>query len=369
MPKDAVRVATAEDNEALVSLEKLCPQGTHLRMYSERDDYFYRSRLYGDTRTLVAVDRAKSCIFGVLAAAMKDVRIGGALRPAAYFYDLRLHPEYRRSVQGRHMLTAWKQMEQWAAGRGAHLIYGLVKKDNSPMTALVDERMGYRFAGGMVIHSRPVFRPARGGAHFPRAGVSRPPREIPADDPRLVARTRAVYGRLDFYPEVFSQKLDTPAMKEAGLYSFVETERDGSWASIGIFRASRVMRTRVMTIPTSYRLLGPVCAALSPLVPLPRIPRQGGSIGYTCVFNHLAEGPRGIELWRELLGFANNVALADGADLLTSAFDPFDASDVFRPAFRRGSLNTLEYGLGLKAFSPGLETARFSYFPDVRDMN
>jgi hypothetical protein len=228
------------------------------------------------------------------------------------------------------------------------------------MTALVDERMGYRFAGGMVIHSRPVFR---------RAAASRPPREIPADDPRLLARTLAAYGRLDFYPEVFRRRLDTPAMQEAGLYSFLETERDGSWASLGIFRASRVMRTRVMTIPAAYRLLGPVCRALSPLVPLPRIPRQGGSIGYTCVFNHLAEGPRGFELWRELLAAANNVALADGADLLTSAFDPFDAADGFRPAFRRGSLNTLEYGLGLKAFVPGLETARFSYFPDVRDMN
>jgi hypothetical protein len=237
------------------------------------------------------------------------------------------------------------------------------------MTALVDERMGYRFAGGMVIHSRPVFRPARTGAHFLRAGIGRPPREVPAEDPRLLDRTLAAYGRLDFYPEVFSRRLDTPAMREAGLYSFLETERDGSWASLGIFRASRVMRTRVVTIPAAYRLLGPACRALSPLVPLPRIPRQGGSIGYTCVFNHLAEGPRGLELWRECLAAANDIALADGADLLTSAFDPFDTADRFRPAFRRGSLNTIEYGLGLKAFRPGLETARFSYFPDVRDMN
>jgi len=154
-------------------------------MHSEREDYFFRSRLYGDTRVLVAEDRARGRLFGVLAAATKDLYICGLVRPAAFFFDLRVHPDYRVSVRGRHILVAWKAMERWAEERGAHLIYGLMKRDNAAMTALVDRRLGYRFAGGMTFQSRPVFG---------RVRVDGAPEEIPSDDPRLVERTWAEYG-------------------------------------------------------------------------------------------------------------------------------------------------------------------------------
>ena len=145
MASDAVRSATEADNPALIDPQRLCPQGTHLRIYSEREDYFFRARMYGDTRTLVTEDGGR--LFGVLAAAIKGLYIGGIVRPAAFFYDLRVHPDYRRSVRGRHILAAWKSMERWAEERGAHLVYGLMKKDNVPITGLVDDRLGYLFAG------------------------------------------------------------------------------------------------------------------------------------------------------------------------------------------------------------------------------
>src|SRR3972149_6926747 len=114
MPGDAIRAATEADNPALRELERSCPQGARLKLYSERDDYFLRSRLYGHDHTLVAEDRGQGRLIGVLAAALKEVYLAGAVRPAAFFYDLRVHPEYRRSLLGRHMLGVWKAMENWA---------------------------------------------------------------------------------------------------------------------------------------------------------------------------------------------------------------------------------------------------------------
>ncbi len=329
-------------------------------MYSEREDYFLRARMYGDTHTLVAEDRERGILFGVLAAAMKRLAIGGEIRPAAFFYDLRIHPEYRKTSRGRHMLAAWKAMEAWAGSGGAHVIYGLIKKDNSPMLALVDRRMGYGFAGGMMIRGRPVFR---------RARVRHAPEEVGADDPQLVAATRARGDERDFFPAEFRDTLLTPPMRDSGLFSFHRLARAGSWASIGLFRSCRVQRTRVMTIPPLYGLAGPVFAALRPLVPLPRIPREGGSIGYCHVFNHHAEGPEGQGLWRELIAWANNAALDEGAELLTGAFDPFDTADRFHAAFRRGALNSIEYRLGMKPLVPGVPAGPFRFYPDVRDMN
>jgi GNAT superfamily N-acetyltransferase len=306
---------------------------------------------------LVAEDRTNGRIFGVMAAALKDVYLGGAVHPAAWFYDLRVHPDYRRTVLGRHMLGVWNAMERWAQESGAHLIYGLVKHDNDPMIGMRDKRSGYRFIGGMEVVSRPVYRRHRGGE---------PPEEVRPDDEELAHAVWGRYGGLDFYPAAFRHHLLTPAMAASGQFSFYRLRRESSWAALGLFRAARVQRTRVVRIPAGYKLLRPLFSALTPVIPLPRIPAEGGSIGYYCLFNPLAEGPRGLTLWYELLAHANNLALAGGATLLTGAFDP---GDPLLPIFRRGSLSRIEYLLGVRALAPGVPETVNGYFPDVRDMN
>jgi GNAT superfamily N-acetyltransferase len=363
MLSDAIRAATEADNTALRELERSCPQGTRLRIYSERDDYFFRSRLYGNDHTLVAEDRQQGRLIGVMAAATKEVYLGGVVRPAAWFYDLRVHPDYRRSVLGRHMLGVWNAMERWAQESGAHLIYGLVKSDNDPMIGMRDKRSGYRFVGGMQVVSRAVFR---------RAGVREPPEEVHPQDAELPRALWARYGSRDFYPADFRHELLTPAMAASGLFSFFRLRREGSWAALGLFRSARVQRTRVMRLPASYKLLRPLFSGLSPLLPLPRIPTEGGSIGYFCLFASIAEGPQGLDLWRELVAHANNLALAEGATLLTAAFDPGDAvraGEPFLAEFRRGALNRIDYLLGVRPLAPDLPQSVNGYFPDVRDMN
>jgi GNAT superfamily N-acetyltransferase len=363
MPSEAIRTATEADNAALRELERSCPQGTRLKIYSERDDYFFRSRLYGNDHTLVAEDRQQGRIIGVMAAAVKKVYLGGEVRPAAWFYDLRVHPDYRRSVLGRHMLGVWNAMERWAQESGSHLIYGLVKHDNDPMIGMRDKRSGYRWVGGMEVVSRPVYR---------RARVREAPEEVRPEDAELSRALWARFGSRDFYPADFRHDRLTPAMASSGLFSFFRLRRSESWAALGLFRAARVQRTRVVRIPAGYKVLRPVFAALSPLLPLPRIPAEGGSIGYYCLFDSIAEGPQGLALWRELVAHANNLALAEGATLLTGAFDPGDsgrAGEPFLTEFRRGALNRIEYLLGMRPLVPGVPQSVNGYFPDVRDMN
>jgi GNAT superfamily N-acetyltransferase len=366
MPADAIRLATEADNAALRELERSCPQGAHLRLHSERDDYFLRSRLYGNDHTLVAEDRGRGRLIGVMAAALKDVYIAGAVRPAAFFYDLRVHPDYRRSLLGRHMLGVWNAMERWAQQAGAHLIYGLVKHDNDPMIGMRGKRSGYRFVGGMEVASRAVFR---------RQPVREAPEELRREEPELSRAVWERYGGRDFYPAAFRHELLTPAMVASGLFSYLRLRRAGSWAALGLFRAARVQRTRVVRIPAGYRMLRPLFSALSPLLPLPRIPREGGSIGYYCLFNSLAEGPQGPALWRELVAHANNLALEEGASLLTGAFDAGEpvgagrSGDPFLAEFLRGALNRIQYLLGVRVLAGDLPERPRGYFPDVRDMN
>jgi len=219
---------------------------------------------------------------------------------------------------------------------------------------------------------------------FRRRKVREAPEEVSPRDAELCRALWERYGRRDFYPADFRHELLTPAMTATGLFSFHRLRRGGSWAALGLFRAARAMRTRVVAIPAGYRLLQPVLDALRPLLPLPRIPRAGGSIGYYCLFAHLAAGPQGLTLWRELVAHANNLALEQGATLLTSAFDAGepgaahgrargraagDPADPFLAEFRRGALNRIEYLLGVQHLVPGLPERIHGFYPDVRDMN
>jgi len=150
-----LREATFNDSDKLKILEEECPQGTTLKILSERDDYFFRSKLYGNHYTLVAVDNEQ--IIGVLAAIKKQVYINGKEALGVFLYDLRIHPTYRRTFGGRIMLRAWRMVEKWSDKIGADFSYGYVKSDNLIMRGFF-KRKKYSVAGHMVIKGRPVFR-------------------------------------------------------------------------------------------------------------------------------------------------------------------------------------------------------------------
>ena len=220
----------------------------------------------------------------MIAASAKDVLIGGVPRKIVVFNDARVHPDYRRTVLARHMLGAWLRLERWAKEVGADAICGLVKADNEAMLGFQGKRSEYQFVGRMVVLNRPVFRRARAGPT---------PEQVPVGDLEIADALWREYGERDFVPVALRERCPTAEMEATGLFSTWRLRRGGSWASIGVYRVSRTMRTRVIAIPWYYRLMGPVFSAVRPVVPLPRIPVPGGTIGYTFVYNHLAAGPQG----------------------------------------------------------------------------
>jgi len=354
----AIRPAVAADNPALIELERACPQGSGLLIASERKDYFFRSTLYGNHHTLVAVDREADRLIGAMAGTVKEVFVSGRPRSASLFYDLRVHPEYRRTVLGRHMLRVWNLMNAWSAGNGSDLLFGLVKSDNENMLALQRKKKEYRFVGRMVVLGRPVFRKRR---------LASEPREVelPGENEWISRKVWEHYGGWQFFPTAFRGRYLTPEMEASGLFSCYCLEQGDSFASLGLFRVNRTMHTRVVRLPLKYRVLRPLLEAARLVTPVPRIPAEGGIISYCHLFNHLAEGPRGLELWAELVRFANNQALAEGATLLMSAFDEHDP---FLPLFARGAINRIDYLLGYLPFKPDVPETLTPYYPDIRDM-
>jgi len=369
MSDTGLRAVLPEDNAALLNLERKSPQGTRLKMHSERRDYLYRARLFGNHRTIVAVD--KGHVFGVLGATMKTVRLGGEEVPAAMFYDLRLDPDYRSNLLGRHMLRNWLEMEKWANAEGARIIYGMVKADNTPMLVMQRHKQGYRAAGRMVVLSRPVYRRFRSPEQPEQVDLTLHNRE-------MGEAVAAEYGDLALFPADLRTAYLTEPMRDTGLFSCYRLSsgshggegRGDSWASVGLYRVSREIWTRVVTLPWYYRVARPIVEAMRPVLPLPVIPREGDPVHYYHLFNHLAHGPEGMRLWTEIVRYLNNVALDEGATLMTGMFDP---SDRFCDAYSRGALNRIDYEIGYLPLGDGQGViGKFSFSPfapDVRDMD
>ena len=95
LPAFRVREATPQDNAALLALERECVVAAATPVAFDRSpDFFARSRPYSTWRAYVA--EGDSGLIGVGALALKSVLVGGRPVQAAYFYDLRVAPGFRR---------------------------------------------------------------------------------------------------------------------------------------------------------------------------------------------------------------------------------------------------------------------------------
>lgn len=349
-----LRAATESDNEALIELERSCPQGTFLAISSERKDYFFRSHLYGNHHTIIVLSDDQ--VIAVLAATMKRLLVNSREAKGVFLYDLRVHPNYRKSLGGVIMVKAWNKLEKWAEEQDADFIYGYVKSDNLIMRGFFG-RKKYSIAGKMIVVSRPVFKHAKTTHNF--NGV-----KIPTPDTMFDFLSE--HGSKQLFPYKFRDNYISDEMEESGLFSCFRIEHNGSSASAGLLRVSEVLATRVSRIPWYYRVAGAVTRALSGVVPLPSIPEAGGVIRYYHTFNHTAIGPEGMKLWKELMRHLNNLALEGNCQLLTSAFDE---NDRFLPIYRKGSINTIRYVIGYKALKEWLPENFTRFYPDIRDMD
>jgi hypothetical protein len=313
-----IREATPEDNEALLRLEAESPQGTGISILIDRDDYFYRSRVYDHTKILVAEERGK--LVGVMAYAIKDVYLNGETDRVAYFYDLRGEASYRRSMK-RGLLRLWRSVLDDMEAEGAAFLYGHVKGDNYD-SLNVCTRMNAQIVASFDILSLPSLagRPVDLDPHLSTLEAE-------------VSRLETLIGQRSMRPV----DLKAPYFRGAelghlrGLYRL---EQGDSLAQVSAWDLSAIYRGRVVHLPASLRLLGAFLNPLSRYAPVPRIPKTGEQLTYLHLFDPVCHGERGSALLKQLLQRVRRSAHADGIDvLLLFAYrdDPLSARPRFFP--------------------------------------
>lgn len=125
-PGFRVREATRDDNAALLALDRQCVMAAAAPLAFDRSpDFFARSRPYGHWRAFVA--ERESSVIGVAAMTLKRVLVAGRPVEAAYLYDLRVSPDFRRLGVARAVGDAIR-----AYARSLHpaLAYSLIMEGN-----------------------------------------------------------------------------------------------------------------------------------------------------------------------------------------------------------------------------------------------
>jgi len=346
-----IREATPDDNEPLLRLEAQSPQGTGISILIDREDYFYRSRFHDRSRVLIAEEDGE--LVGIMAFAIKDVHLGGEIRPVAYFYDLRGEATYRRSMK-RGLFRLWKACLGEMEAAGAAFIYGHVKSDNHD-SMRVATKMGGRIGATFNILSLPALpgEPGELDDHLD---------DLEAE----IERLDRFVGIRSLRPRDFGDPYRRG--KELGyLRGVFRMEEGGSSAQLSMWDLSRIYRGRVLRMPISLRALGVFLNPLSKRLPVPRIPKVGEQMTYAQLFDPICEGPRSGALLKTLIQQLRRKALADGIDILTFFVYQDDPLIPYLPRFVPQKVlhyHTLVCPCG----SGDLELPKRPLFLDIRDI-
>lgn len=330
---------TPELSQACIELERACHQGRSYRLSFKRSVFHRRAESYASWEILVA--RKDGRVVGTIARAMKTVRLHDRPCRAAFFFDIRVHPDLRRRGIGKRFGTEILARSQ---AEGATVSYVYFVHDNRA-TARLSLLKGGKMVGGYRYLIWPVYRERK---------VTSEPSAVSAV--RVHQAMLQASDPFDFYCN---------PLEEGKLQGHVASYL-GERAGCSIWSNAGLLEEVVEAIPPFYR----AARRLFNAWPLrrarwPHIPSPGEALNSWFIFDFFA---RDAESARDLMRFVNNLALEHGIDfcyIITVSGDRWyewlrsDTVGLFSP--------TINYSMMMR--TPGLPCVPPErIYVDIRDL-
>lgn len=339
------RYSPADETE-LLELERLCPQGTRLRLGFRRPTFRRRAESFDDWA--IFTGRVDGRLIAVSAAATKPALLFGAPAKAAFGFDLRVHPAFRGRGIGERMTRAGAE---WSARR-ADLVYSWIATGNGASRTVLDRiraRPGarYRYLVCPTYRARPPELPVR-----------------PADPGEVHETHVRTAGPFDLYTD---PGVDRGTEGHVG--SWV-AEHGGMAAGCSAWDNSHVLAEVVERLPRPLRLAGAAIRSWPFDRPrLPHIPEPGTPLRSWYLHDFFARDPRAA---RSLIRHVALEARAAGIDFLHLVHLPDQADPVraVRADYPRFLAPVLHYEMltapeeGRSGDGPRVRTA----YVDIRDL-
>lgn len=297
-----LREAVEADAEALAALLFRSPQAGRMVLGQDRSaDVFARRRAFEGALTVVSEEDGE--LVATASCGLKRMLVGGEETLAAYVFDVAVDGRARGRGLAKRGLA---ELEAWARGRGAALLYAHVARGNEASVRTFTSS-GYRVVRDLTNRVYPAFRDRPG----PPEGAR------PIDDWDAAAELLVREGAgFDLVRPLTGERLrelwtSLPGWRPEDVWT---TGR----ALLGLWDHSPVSRSIPLELPPEVRLLdlvGRVVRALR--IPFPRAPRLGEPVAYGVLLG----GAGDPEELGDLLGAVLDRARGRGLDVVITFHD------------------------------------------------
>ena len=274
-----------DDNEQALLLEKQCIQGKSMALSFRRPYFHARSEVYKNYKIFSA--KIENKMVGLFTAAEKFVTLNGNKIRTIYFYDCRIHPEFRHQGIAKYLNNALVE----AFGTDVDCYYTLIAGQNKRALKLAIK--GFR--AGVVISMTylifPVYKKLKVTSQYEIAGSAEINKNFMNQN-----------GKMEFVPE-----FDTKLL--AGYVTGFKNEDSGC----SIWTNENLLSEHVERIPFHFQIIRNLSSLFRPLVCLPIIPRKHETIKSWFLFDLYLKNRQSA---RQLLSQANNIALSKGKTFL-----------------------------------------------------
>ncbi len=355
----SIRPFDESDNQDLLEIEALCPQGNEkCAMGVRKEDIIARYRMYDSWKVIVA--EVDGRVAGWAGWTVKKNH-GGDERHA-YLAEVMIHPEFRRMGVARRLA---EEAEKDAQESGADHLYCYIYGPNDAAKSLFNG-LGYSNVADIKSVAMPVYKRAEPSSGFSVERMTRD--EIWSVVELINGRYRGWRHFSPFSPESFESHL--ASISGYGLDNFwvakdnEEKEEGGRIvACAGLWDCSTLAEFCYTREPVSWKAMGLVLRAIARFAKVPKIVREGEyfKCHYLTDYAFDRRNPDGMEF---LLCYLNNVLLEEGMEYFVAILEPDDP--VF-PHLKKRQPQIETWHLFAKSFDrtmPGFSP----FYVDIRDM-
>jgi predicted N-acetyltransferase YhbS len=327
---------TLDDDRAALALEELCIQGKSLSLRFQRPSFRIRSQLYECSKIFCA-KHGKNLI-GIIAGALKPVKLRGQNIEVLYVYDLRVHPDFRRQGVGKKLCDVLiKEL-----GKNASCLYTLIHGQNNRTYSLAYRYFEPDVAVPMTYAVLPVYKKFR-------------VEDYSCSTSSLQVHEQYLRSNPDkeFLPGFNPEKLT------GYVGSFIQKKRN---AGCSIWTNENILAEQVMRIPTYMEILRILSGPLRFFWKLPSIPKSGQILRSWFLFDLFAENPQSL---RALLHAAANSALDQEKNFL---YLLLQNSDPLLKWIRQSKLKNFTFPYLLLARGSICPSPEENIYIDIRDL-
>lgn len=306
-----IREAVEGDNDALVELQKQCPQGTNLVLgIDSSPDYFARCRPFKDWRVFVGCEDGS--IVGSAGYAINDTFVGGTKLKTAYEYGFMVDPQYRRRGIAAKLQ---KHIEQVALDDKIELLHLDITEDNLPSITLFS-KMGFRKVKDCFVVSLMVYRQQSIAREMNIRCMER------RDIHKVTDLINETYNGYSFFTPFQSDELlqyigRMPYFDLDNIFVYEDTE--GVKACLGFWDYNKVRRYIVQRFSWKLKVQTVFMRLAGAFTKVPDFPKPGEPL---LSYNLATLGYKNVESITELTKRVLNVALERGVKFLHIPVDP-----------------------------------------------